>query len=169
MMVHSVQEGHQAITDVIVEKRTKAKGPGHPQGMMKTNWIPTMTSNIREWMWTLEEDASKPEVRNDKVSNHGTKCRNACSQHLGRSRRWHRRQGTPQLLRDASSGSPSSGGGSSDEWSEWSSHQSTMMRGSRESNWVERTGRGLREKVNLLIFKDQKTKDAWLTGHGDVI
>ena len=35
-----------------------------------------------------------------------------------------------------------------------------MMTGSRESNQAGRTGRGLRVKVNLLIFKDEKTKDA---------
>ena len=35
-----------------------------------------------------------------------------------------------------------------------------MMRGSREGNQAGRTGRGLRVKVNLLIFKDEKTKDA---------
>ena len=42
--------------------------------------------------------------------------------------RWYRRQGTPQLPRNTS------GGGSSDWGSEWSSHQSSMTRGSRESN-----------------------------------
>ena len=35
-----------------------------------------------------------------------------------------------------------------------------MTRGSRGSNWAGRAGRGLRVKVNLLIFKDEKTKDA---------
>ena len=35
-----------------------------------------------------------------------------------------------------------------------------MMRGSREGNWAGRTGRGLRLKVNLPIFKDERTKDA---------
>ena len=34
-----------------------------------------------------------------------------------------------------------------------------MTRGWRESNWAGRAGRGLRVKVNLLIFKDEKTKD----------
>ena len=50
-------------------------------------------------------------------------------------------------MRDASSGSPSSGGGSSDWESKWSSHQLTMMRGSRESKDVKGE-------------KDEKTKDA---------
>ena len=35
-----------------------------------------------------------------------------------------------------------------------------MMRVSRESNQSVWAGRGLRVKVNLLIFKDEKTKDA---------
>ena len=34
-----------------------------------------------------------------------------------------------------------------------------MMRVSRESNWPVWTGRGLRVKVNLPIFKDEKAKD----------
>ena len=34
------------------------------------------------------------------------------------------------------------------------------MRGSREGNQAGRTGRGLRVKINLPIFKDEKTKDA---------
>ena len=34
------------------------------------------------------------------------------------------------------------------------------MRESRESNWTGTARRGLRVKVNLPIFKDEKTKDA---------
>ena len=34
------------------------------------------------------------------------------------------------------------------------------MRGSRESDWAGRAGSGLSAKVNLLIIKDEKTKDA---------
>ena len=48
-------------------------------------------------------------------------------------------------------------GGSYDQGGNQSSHQSTMMRGSREGN---QAGRGLRVNVNLPIFKDEKTKDA---------
>ena len=121
---------------------------------------PTAAYSIKEWMQGLEGDASKVEMRNGEASNCGTEWRNTHSQCVGRSRRWHRRQGNPQLLRDTSSGSPFSGGGSSDWWSEWSSLQLTMMRGSRENYQARRAGRGLRVKVNLLIFKDEKTKDA---------
>ena len=49
---------------------------------------------------------------------------------------------------------------SSDQGSDESSYQSTMMRGSRESNQAGRAGRVLRVKVKFLIFKDEKTKDA---------
>ena len=35
-----------------------------------------------------------------------------------------------------------------------------MTRGSRESNQARRAGKGLRVKVNLPTFKDEKTKDA---------
>ena len=49
--------------------------------------------------------------------------------------------------------------GSSNWGSNQSSHHSTMMGWSREGNWGGRAGRGLKGKVNLLIFKDEKTKD----------
>ena len=47
----------------------------------------------QEWMWGLEEDAFKAKLRNYKMNNHGTEQRNAHPQHLGRSKRWHKRQG----------------------------------------------------------------------------
>ena len=159
-VVSTVQEGHQDITDTIVEKTTKARGPGHPQGAMKTNQTPAAAYNIKKWMQGLEEDASNAEVRNGKASNHSTEWRNVHSQCVGRHRRWHRRQGILQLLRHTSSGSPSSGGGSSDWGSKQSSHPLTMMTGSRESNHARKVGSGLGVKVNLPIFKDEKTKDA---------
>ena len=111
-------------------------------------------------MQGLEEDASEAEVRNGKASYHGTEWRNSHALCMGRSRRWFRRQCVPWLLRDTSGVSPSSGEGSSEQGSKWSSHQSTMTRGSRESNHTGRAGRGLKVKVNLPICKDEKTKDA---------
>ena len=140
-------------------KENQGQGPGHPQGKMKTNWTPTTAYNMEEWMQGLQEDPSKSKLRNYKTNNCGTEWVNACPQHLVRSRKWHRRQGAPQLLRGTSSRSPSSGRGSSDWRSNQSSHQSTMMRQSRGSDQVERAGRGLRVKVNLSIFKDEKTKN----------
>ena len=78
MMVSIVQEGHWAIPDAIVEKRTKARGPGCP--MEQRNKLdPTASYNIEEWMPGLEEDASKAKVRNDEMSNHGTEQKNVCS------------------------------------------------------------------------------------------
>ena len=58
-----------------------------------------------------------------------------------------------------SGGSPSSEGWSSDWGSDQSSQQLTMMRPSGESNPPVQPGRGLRVKVNMPIFKDEKTKD----------
>ena len=63
MMVSSIWEGHQAITDAVVEKRTKARGPGCPQGTMKIHWTPVAAYNIKEWVWGLEEDASEAEAK----------------------------------------------------------------------------------------------------------
>ena len=89
---------------------------------MKTSQTFMAAYNIIKWMQHLEDDVSKVEVRNDEVSNHGTGWKNAHSQHLGRSTGLHRRHGAPQLLRETCSESPSSGGGSSDQRSKWSSH-----------------------------------------------
>ena len=51
-------------------------------------------------------------------------------------------------------------GRSSDQGSDQGSHQLTLPRGSKEGNRHVWIGRGPRVKVNILIFKDQKTKDA---------
>ena len=48
--VNTVQEGHQAIADAIMEKSTKAREPGHPQRMKKTNQTPSAAYNTKEWM-----------------------------------------------------------------------------------------------------------------------
>ena len=75
MMVSTVQKGHQAIADTVMEKRTKAKGPGCLWGTMKTNQTPTAAYNIKTWMQGLEGDASRVEVRDGDASNHGTEQR----------------------------------------------------------------------------------------------
>ena len=111
-------------------------------------------------MWGLEEDAAKVEVRNCHASNSRPEQKSTHSQHAGWGSRWCRWQGRPQFPRDTSGGSPSSAGGSSNWGSDWSSQQLTMMRVSRESNWPVLAGKGLWVKVNLLIFKDKKAKDA---------
>ena len=72
MMISTVQKGCRAIADTIMEKRTKARGPGCPLGTTKTNQTPAAAYNIKEWVQGLEE-ASKLEVRNGDVSNCGTK------------------------------------------------------------------------------------------------
>ena len=127
-----------------MEKRTKARERECPTGTTKTIQTPAAAYNIKECIQGLEEDASKIEVRKGDVSNCGTEQGNAHSQHLSRSRRQHRTQGAPWLLRDTFSVSASSRGGILNWGNEQNSHQLTMMRG----------------KINLLIFKDEKTKDA---------
>ena len=51
------------------------------------------------------------------------------------------------------------GGGSPKQESKQCFHQLTMTGGSRGSSQAGRAGRGLSVKVNLPIFKDEKTKD----------
>ena len=120
--------------------------------------MPPVAYKIKEWMWGLKEDVPKVEVRNGEVINHRPEQRNALSQHAGQGSRLHRWEGRPQFPRDTSGGSPSSGGWSSDWWSDQSSQQLTMMRVSRKPTSVGR--KGLRVKVNLPFFKHKKTKDA---------
>ena len=59
MTVSTTWEGHQAIADAVVEKRTTARGLGSPHGIMKVMKDPTTAYNIEEWMKGLEEDAPK--------------------------------------------------------------------------------------------------------------
>ena len=66
-----------------MEKRTKAWGPGCPQGMMKVTQAPTAAYNIEEWMEGLEEETSDGEVRNGDVGNHGLEQKSAHFQHAG--------------------------------------------------------------------------------------
>ena len=56
--------------EAVVEKRTKARGPGCPHQMMKVTRTPTAACDIKEWMWSLEEDAPKGEVRKGHVVDH---------------------------------------------------------------------------------------------------
>ena len=64
-------------------KRTKARGPGHPHGMTKVIRTLTTAYDMEEWMWGMEEDAPKVEVRNGHAINHRPEWRNTHSQHTG--------------------------------------------------------------------------------------
>ena len=81
--VNTVQEGCLAIADAVVEKRTKARGPGCPHGMMKVTKVPTAVCSIEEWMRGLEEDAPKEEARNGDTINCRPEKRNPHSQCAG--------------------------------------------------------------------------------------
>ena len=67
--VNTVQEGHQAISEAVVEKRTKARGPGHPHRTMKVMRAPTTAYDIEDRMQGMEEDAPEGEVRSGNVVN----------------------------------------------------------------------------------------------------
>ena len=93
--INTVQEGHQATVEAVVEKRAKAKGPGCPGGMTNVMRNPATAYDIEEWMWGMEEDAPKGEMRKVIVVNHRPEQRNAHSQCTGGSSRQCRRQGRP--------------------------------------------------------------------------
>ena len=68
--VNTVQAGCQAIAEAVVEKRIKIRGPQHTCRMIKVMRTPTAAYDIKEWMWDMEEDASKGEVRSGDAVNH---------------------------------------------------------------------------------------------------
>ena len=75
----------------------------------------------------------------------------------GRQCLWQR---APRIPRGSPGSSPSSRGGSSDRGNDQSSMCLTVMRASHNSHRSAHEGRGLWLKINLPIFKDEKTKDA---------
>ena len=81
--VNAIQVDHQAIVDAFVEKRTNARGPGHPRRIMKVMRVPSTAYNNKEWMRGLEEDAPQVEVRNGNAINCGPESRNAHFQCAG--------------------------------------------------------------------------------------
>ena len=48
--INTVQKGYHAIAEAVVEKRTKARGPGHPCRMIKVPKTPATAYDIKEWM-----------------------------------------------------------------------------------------------------------------------
>ena len=98
--------------------------------------------------------------RNGDIGKLRCEQRSTHAQCISRSSRGCRQQETPKVPREPPGGSPFSGGGSSDWGSNQSSLHSTRIRVSKESKQSLRAARGLRVKVNLPIFKDEKTKDA---------
>ena len=48
--VSVVQEGHHAIAEAVIEKRTKARGPGHPHRRTKVIKTPITTYHFEEWI-----------------------------------------------------------------------------------------------------------------------
>ena len=60
--VNTVEESCHAIAEAVVEKRTKARGPGHPCRTMKVMKTPIAAYDIGEWTWGVEEDAPKKGV-----------------------------------------------------------------------------------------------------------
>ena len=142
-------------------KKTKARGPGHPQGLKRFIWSSAATGNVNDWMWGLDKEAPDGKVRGtDDVCTHGYKQGSADAMHVGGSGRSHRQQGKPGNPRHFPRGSPSSRGGSSNLGSDQSSLHLTMKRESHSTHRSACAGRGLWVKVNLPIFKHEKSKDA---------
>ena len=61
--VNIVQKGHWAIVDTVMEKRMKARGPGHPQGSGRAIQSLAGACKVDDWMQGLDEGASDGEVR----------------------------------------------------------------------------------------------------------
>ena len=70
--VHIMPEGHRAMTDAIMEKKTKTKVLGHPQGLRKATQPSAGTCYTDDWRGDLDEEASNDEVRRiDHIYSHG--------------------------------------------------------------------------------------------------
>ena len=155
-----MQEDCWAIADAINEKKMQGRGPGCPQGMGAATQLSAATCNTNDWVQGLYAGASNRKVgRTDDVHTHNYEWGHAHVQCIGGGR-WHRWQVMLGVPRCFSRGSPSSGGGSSDCKSNQSSLHSTMTGASSGSNRSAHVGSGPQVKVNLLIFKDEKSKDA---------
>ena len=109
--VNTVQKGHCAIVEAVVEERTKARGPGHPCGMTKVMKTTTAAYDIEEWMRGVEEDAPKRWQEKGSVA----KCRpepiNTHSQCTSQGSRQHKRQGSSRVPRYTSVDYPLQGVG----------------------------------------------------------
>ena len=158
--VNTVQEDHQSIMDPIMEMKMKVRGPGHPWESRRATWSSAAACNINDWMQGPEEGVTEREVgRTDCIETHSHEQGHTHSQHIGGGR-WQRQQGMPGVPRHFWGGSPSSWDGCSDHESAQSSLHSTIFGASSRSNKSAYVGRGSQVKINLPIFKDEKSKDA---------
>ena len=62
-------EGHHAILEVVVEKRTKARGPGQQQGKNRHPKTPDVAYDIGEWMQGLVGDSNGEPKQNDDMNH----------------------------------------------------------------------------------------------------
>ena len=114
--INTVQEGHWAIVDTVMEKKMKARGSACPQGSRKATQSSAATCNVDDWMWGLNKGVSDREVdRTDDIRAYKYEQLSTSAQLVGGGGRWHKRQGTHGVPRCFSGSSPSSGGGNSDQ------------------------------------------------------
>ena len=92
---NTVQEGIWATADAVMEKKTKARGPGHPRGMGKAIQSSGGACKVDGWVRGLDEGASNGEVR---TGNSHVPC--------GQGRQ-HQQQRAPRIPRGSLGGSPS--------------------------------------------------------------
>ena len=75
----SVQDDHCAIIEAVVERRTKTREPGHPQGKAKPSKTLATAYDVEEWILGLE-GASDREPRGNNDMNHGVEQQRIYSQ-----------------------------------------------------------------------------------------
>ena len=120
--INTMQESCWAISDAIMEKKTKVRGPGCTWGLRGAAKPSATACNVDDWKWDLDEGVCNREVgRTHDVYAHRYEWGNTCKWHADGDGRWCRWQGTPGVSRCFSGGSPSSWGGSSDPGSNWNS------------------------------------------------
>ena len=144
----TVKEGQSATA--VMEKRTKAWGPGCSHRLERKSWPPAHASWVDNWIQGLGEEESDEDLRADDshtqwVITHSKWCRR------------QRVQGFPEALQEAHL----PWGAKAQTWgvfeaplNPWCWECPAIV--TDQNRW----GRGLRVKVNLPVFKDKKTKDA---------
>ena len=78
--ISTVQEGCCANLEAVVEKRTKARGPGCPHRMTKIMKTPATSYDIEEWMQGVEGDTPQKDTRKNDAARYRSEWLNAHSQ-----------------------------------------------------------------------------------------
>ena len=64
-----VQDGHHAIAEAVIEKRTKPSVPACPHRVTKVTMTPVAACDIKEWKQVVEQDGPEKGTRKGNAAN----------------------------------------------------------------------------------------------------